>query len=752
LSPPNTVRPYPVRCALALVWLLAGLLLIAPVSAQSAAEPFTRDPEALAQRLLGWDGARPLPDLPRLYEAGTTESFWIAKIDRALPTQVTATLAGSSSNIYVWVEDGIDYAPESMQQLAQGLDQLVSALRWRGAYRPNTLLAGTNGQVLDPSNLYPLPDVDSDPHLYVLFAADLPEDRDAIVNPVDSLPAYLQPGGFGNERELIVVNTSPYVGADLTSDVFITPILRGVFNLIFDTSFPDQPAWHREGLGWFLLARFQQTVVGADQAANYLLATQTPLLRPASLTTRPQTLGAQLLFLSYLTQRFGERTVLDLFSAEGDGMEPLNVTLAALDITDPLTGATVTADEAFADFVMTNGLNGAFGDGRFVHRVAQLDRGQAAIAITLETLPQTLIGFAGPYSAHYYEYQANQAETVELTLAHSETVERLNLSNSDDPANRFYWSGRASNRDHTLTRGFDLTGVETATLTYDVWYELADAWNYGYVEVSSDGGATWQVVHARHSSDVNRYGAAYGPGYTGISNPEGPRPFPVIGIQVANDGITIFAVEPGSPGDEAGLRAGDVIAGYDGGPWPGAPNLLGLLGQYAPGDRLNFWIQRGRTQIDVPVVLGASPTRVVQPEPRWLEEQIDLSAYAGQDLLIRFEYISLPSRWSEGFAVDNIAIPEIDYRDNAEGESDWELAGWEVVDNQLPARFLIQVATFGAQGQPPRVRRLLSPTDAPGGGWRVPLAEGERLLLAVSGMNADTFQAAPFEIDIREVE
>ena len=49
---------------------------------------------------------------------------------------------------------------------------------------------------------------------------------------------------------------------------------------------------------------------------------------------------------------------------------------------------------------------------------------------------EALIGFAGPYSAQYYEYQAPRATTLELTLANSDTVARLNLPDSADPANR----------------------------------------------------------------------------------------------------------------------------------------------------------------------------------------------------------------------------------------------------------------------------------------------------------------------------
>jgi hypothetical protein len=728
--------------------LCALVLLAAPATAQES-ETLTRDSEDLARRLLGWDGTTALPEVPVIYEPGDTLEFQIGKREAATPTTVTATLTGLTGRVYVWVEQGIPYDANTMQQLAQQLDRLISAVRWRGTYTPSRDLPGTNGQVLDPFNLYPLPDVDFDSHLYVLFATDLTEERDAIVNPVDSLPAELQPSGYGNQHELIVVNTSALVGAELTSEVFITTILRGVFNLMFNTNAPDQPAWMRDALSTFLMLQFQEVVVGANESSDYLAAPQTSLLAPPTLSNRQQVQGGQLLFLTYLTQRYGDQALLDLYSAQGDGMAPLDATFAALDISDPITGEVVTSADAFADFVMTNGLNGNFGDGRYIHRIARLNRGQNATGTTLSGLPQTVDGVAGPYSAQYFEYNAPEAQTVAIHFE-AETVERLNLPTSAAPANRFYWSGRGANRDHTLTRAFDLREVDSATLTYDVWYDLAESWNYAYLEVSTNGGTSWEIVRADNSSDINRFGAAYGPGYTGISNPEGPRPFPAIGIQVGADDVTIENVVPGGAADAAGLQVGDVMVGYDGAPWPAAPNVIRLLEDYAPGDTLNLLIRRGQRQLEVPVVLGASTTRIVQPEPRWLPQSVDLSAYAGQDILIRFEYVSVPTRWNEGIALDNIALPELDYVDDAEGETDWTLAGWEIVDNEVSAQFQLQAATFGVQGVPPRVRRLLDPGDASSGPWQVALQQNEWLLVIVSGMNTDTVQDAAFTLEIRD--
>ncbi|MCP4548061.1 MAG: hypothetical protein GY835_16470, partial [bacterium] len=49
----------------------------------------------------------------------------------------------------------------------------------------------------------------------------------------------------------------------------------------------------------------------------------------------------------------------------------------------------------------------------------------------------------------------------------------------------------------------------------------------------------------------------------------------------------------------------------------------------------------------------------------WLEEQVDLSAYAGQEILLRFWYITDPGLNLSGWLIDDVSIPEIGFSDDA---------------------------------------------------------------------------------------
>lgn len=735
---------------------LAGIALL-PAQAQSgpAPEPFARDPQALAARLLGYNEPFAIPDLNPTYAIGDTLEFWVAKEDSPTPNLVSARLAAAGANVYLWVEDGIDFDAPAMATMAQQMSQLVTFLQLRETYGDTTILPGV-GPVRNFDAVLPMPDVDNDPHLYILYSAGLSENRESIYNPNDSLPIEWAPGGYSNQRELITINTLANPNSAPSDDIYLNVLARAIHDLLISSYSPDEAVWLREAFGTFLTRQLQENVNMQPAYTDFLAAPNTPLTQPPSLISRIQTVGAQQLFFDYVMQRLDIRVLADAFGEPGDGLAAFESALAQTVYTDPVSGAPITADDIFADFVIANLLNSAFGDGRYMYTSA-LERRSVAAARQISDLFTTDLTHqsVNQYGTQYYELVALEPAEFTLTFTGSPTTPRLPLSEANDPQNNFYWSGDDRGVDHTLTRSFDLSDVDEATLEFDVWYELAPSWSYAYLMISTDNGATWNPIRTDDSSLENRYGVAYGPGFTGISNPAGPTPFPALGVEFSPDGSTIQGITPGGALEGTEIQAGDIIAGYNGQAWVGRPNVLGMLNNYAPGDTLNLLIQRGSEAFDVPVTLGPSTLRFRQPDPLWLHQEADLSAYTGLDnVLVRFEYISLPNRPNHGVAIDNMTIEEIGFTDDAESAGavgsaagGWELAGWQRVNNQVEQRYLVQTTALGGDGLPPSVRQLIgTEDDATEGDWRISLSNRETLIVAVSGLNNDTTQPASFDL------
>jgi immune inhibitor A len=63
---------------------------------------------------------------------------------------------------------------------------------------------------------------------------------------------------------------------------------------------------------------------------------------------------------------------------------------------------------------------------------------------------------------------------------------------NDPYSGDFEWYGdKADLIDTTLRRTVDLTTATTAQLSFATWYEIEQDWDYGFVQVSADGGTTW---------------------------------------------------------------------------------------------------------------------------------------------------------------------------------------------------------------------------------------------------------------------
>jgi immune inhibitor A len=94
---------------------------------------------------------------------------------------------------------------------------------------------------------------------------------------------------------------------------------------------------------------------------------------------------------------------------------------------------------------------------------------------------------------------------------------------------------------------------------------------------------------------------------------------------------------------------------------------------------------------------------------RWIEESVDLSPYAGQEVLIRFEYITDAAVNGEGLMVDDIAIAETGYFEDFEtGDGGWLPDGFARVQNELPQTFRLALILHG-DGD--RVEYLTMPLD-----------------------------------------
>jgi immune inhibitor A len=134
--------------------------------------------------------------------------------------------------------------------------------------------------------------------------------------------------------------------------------------------------------------------------------------------------------------------------------------------------------------------------------------------------------------------------------------------------------------------------------------------------------------------------------------------------------------------------------------------------------------------------------------PAWVQERVDLSAFAGKQIQVRFETITDDAVHYPGLTVDNIQIPQLNFADNVSTDNGWQAQGWVRSTNTLPERYVLQAVVYPAgQGQP-QVRQI--PVDPATGAAQISFAglggTISHVTLAVSALAPATIVPAQYQL------
>jgi immune inhibitor A len=126
----------------------------------------------------------------------------------------------------------------------------------------------------------------------------------------------------------------------------------------------------------------------------------------------------------------------------------------------------------------------------------------------------------------------------------------------------------------------------------------------------------------------------------------------------------------------------------------------------------------------------------------WVKESVDLTPFAGKNVLVRFEYVTDAALNGEGLIIDNIRIPEINYATDFEKDLDgWDARGFVRIQNVLPQTYRVLVVRMGAQTTVEEIKL----DDRMSGGYSVSAADNEDVYLIVLGTARYTRQKAPYQ-------
>lgn len=483
------------------------------------------------------------------YRLGRRQTFFTADGPREAVLVYLDELAA------YWVETGLTLDPA---------DLAASAERLRTTYYP--LLSRHFGQEWRPG-------VDGDPRftvLHVLGAADTHEL--GYFTDENEYPAALFPQS--NAREMVYLNmTRLEVGTPLYDGTLVHEIQH----LIQWNLDANEEKWLNEGL-----SQVAETVAGLDTVDPHLYLEQTNIRLDVWTAVAPEVYaqyGASYLYLLYLWEQLGDDALAELARHPANGLAAVRAVLAGHQPDRAL-------EEFTADWATALYLDGETADPRFA--LPGLDLPPPFFANRVRQLPFAATATVEQFGLDVIDLDLSGR--ARITFAGDTTAPLFDTP----PGEPVWYAPPANSSRQQLTAAADLTSLMNATLSFAAWYDLEPGFDYAYLSVSDDGGATWQLLSPNHAT-VGAYGPAWGGG---------------------------SAAEP----DQAG---------------------------------------------------------------GWVNETINLHAYAGRPIMLRFDVTTDFEQSGRGFALGGLAIPELAQ------QPVWQPDGFVETGALLPQRWAVRLIVNG---------------------------------------------------------
>jgi hypothetical protein len=224
--------------------------------------------------------------------------------------------------------------------------------------------------------------------------------------------------------------------------------------------------------------------------------------------------GSSFLFVTYFLDRFGETATKALIANQDNDLNSVDFTLQQLNISDPLTGKPISADDFYLDWAITNYLmDPEIGDGRYAYK-SYLETPPVEPTLSFSSCPISLMtSDVHQYGVDYFRFTCPGSYTL-----HFEGSIQTPLLPQDPHSGHYaLWSNKNDESDMTLTHSFDLTSYSgQLSLNFWTWYDIEDGWDYVYVEASTDG-ENWIILTTPSGTAENPQGSNFGWGYTGYS-------------------------------------------------------------------------------------------------------------------------------------------------------------------------------------------------------------------------------------------
>ena len=126
-----------------------------------------------------------------------------------------------------------------------------------------------------------------------------------------------------------------------------------------------------------------------------------------------------------------------------------------------------------------------------------------------------------------------------------------------------------------------------------------------------------------------------------------------------------------------------------------------------------------------------------------------MTPYAGEEVLLRFEYVTDEGTSDDGICIDDVSIPEIGYFDDVESDGLWDAQGFIRTNTLAPQDYLVQVVEIGDEVN---VRQMALDQDGSGTLTLSGFGEGlERAVVIVAPVAPKTAYPSSYVLSVDSV-
>jgi immune inhibitor A len=458
-------------------------------------------------------------------QVGETRIFWVHNFKLATDIQKTFVLMTKTSHVYFWVDvtqvgtlvtqEQADTASNHFETIYDtdrayfGEPARCDQLPFRQPPRMQDIWGG---------QWY---DADDDPHINIVnFDPDV--GATVVAGYYSSADEYPKPvNEHSNEGEFFYMNSLLFAPGTTTYDSILA---HEFYHMIQFANDANEETWVNEGMADVAIEVNGFASLTASHTSDYSVNAGDQL---TNWDGQLYDYGNAYTYLSYLLEHYGPpddpSTPLneayglgdDITKVESDGIAGLDQVLAA----NPYAGQLApyyqgrTANDVYLDRAVANVINdrsidaGQYGYGTLSSFSVQLDD-------EFNSYPQDVTVEGGRvYGDHSYGFDSLGDGSFSV-----EADGRIQIvANTPTSGTHELWSNRADEMETWAVRAADLTGATAPHLRFSYWHDIEEDWDYAYLQVSDDGGATWTNLACCGSRNTNPNGNNRGNGITGRS-------------------------------------------------------------------------------------------------------------------------------------------------------------------------------------------------------------------------------------------